>query len=79
LQEGTHSDRVDASGVVVADGDFFRQWTVTAVADNANGTGEVMDYKLVDLRIYDQRLDPDSSNLDDPDKRVARLRTYISP
>ena len=75
----THSDRVDASGQPAVEGVFFRQWMVTPVADPANGTGEAMDYKLVDVRIYDQRLDPDSGELNDPDKLVAHLTSYISP
>lgn len=79
LAKGIHSDRVDLSGDVAADGVFFREWTVTAVADDANGTLEPMDYKLVDVRVYDQRLDPESSALNDPDKLVARLRSYVSP
>lgn len=79
LDIGTHSDRVNSSGDSAADGQFFRQWEVTAVADAANGTAEAMDYKLVDLKIYDQWLRPDSSVLDDPEKLVAQLKAYISP
>ena len=79
LDEGIHSERVDASGDAAADGIFFREWTVSAVADDANGTDETMDYKLVDLSIYDQRLAPDSSTENDLNKLVIRLRTYISP
>jgi type II secretory pathway pseudopilin PulG len=79
LTQNTHSDRVDASGQPAADGVFFRRWIITPVADPANGVGEAMDYKLVDLRVYDQRLNPDSGQLDDPVKRVAHLTSYISP
>jgi prepilin-type N-terminal cleavage/methylation domain-containing protein len=78
LSEGTHSDRVNSTGDATADGEFFREWSVTAIADDADGPGD-MDYKLVELKVYDQRLNPGSGTLDDPDKRVAELKTYISP
>jgi len=81
LSEGTHSDRVDSDGTVPTEweGEFYRQWIVTPVPDSANGTDEPMDYKLVELKIYDQRLNPGSPTLDDADKLASELKTYISP
>ena len=77
LSEGTWWDRVDAKGDADADGEFYREWTVSAVPDNADGTGD-LDYKLVELRVYDQRL-ATGGGLADPNKLVAELQTYISP
>ncbi|MFQ6078998.1 MAG: prepilin-type N-terminal cleavage/methylation domain-containing protein [Thermodesulfobacteriota bacterium] len=80
LSVGTHSDRVDSTGDAEADDrPFYREWTVTAPPDNADGIADDDDYKLVQLRVYDQRLAPGSGTLDDPDKLVAELKTYISP
>ena len=79
LSDGTHSDRVDSKGNADADGEFYREWTVTDEYDPADGTGDMEDYKLVELEVYDQRLAPGSGTLDDPNKLVAELKTYISP
>lgn len=79
LSEGTHSDRVNAVGEAAEDGQFYRQWAVTPVPDPANGTDEPMDYKVVVLGVYGQWLKPGSASLDDADKLVAELKTYISP
>ena len=79
LSEGPHSDRVTSNGDAAADGEFYREWTVAAVPDPANGTDEPMDYKLVELKVYDQWLKPGNETLDDPDKLVAELKTFISP
>ena len=81
LSSGTHSDRVDSAGNVpaVGEGDFYREWTVTAPPDNADGIADDDDYKLVELAVYDQRLNPGNEILNDDDKRVAELKTYISP
>ena len=78
LSEGIHSDRVNSSRDAAADGEFYRQWAVTAVFDPADGTGD-LDYKHIQLKVFDQRLNPGSGTLDDPDKLVAELKTYISP
>ena len=78
LSEGTHSDRVNSRGEAADDGEFYRQWTVSAVADPADGPGDT-DYKLVDLKVYDQRLNPGNETLNDDDKLVAELKTYVSP
>ncbi len=76
----TYSDRVDSVGDPAADdGEFYREWTVSPVTDPANGTGQAMDYKLVDLKVYDQRLNPGDETPNDPNKLVAELKTYISP
>jgi hypothetical protein len=77
LSEGTHSDQVDING----DGevDFYREWTVEDKDDPTDGTGtDDVDYKLVDLKVYDQRLNPGNETLNDADKLVAELKTYIS-
>ena len=75
-----HSDRVDSAGIAKADGEFYREWAVTPVDDSADGTGGGdMDYKLVELKIYDQRLNPGNVTLNNKDKLVAELKTYISP
>jgi len=80
LSVGTHSDRVDSFGDPEADDrPFYREWTVTAPPDNADGIADDDDYKLIELKVYDQRLNPGSATLDDPDKKVAELKTYISP
>ena len=81
LSEGTHFDRVDSAGNTPAtrEGEFYRQWIVIPFPDPANGTDERMDYKLVELKVYDQRLKPGSATLDDDDKLVSELKTYISP
>ena len=81
LSAGSHSDpvpgRVDSKGDADPDGEFYREWIVTAVDDTADGTG-VFDYKLIQLNVYDQRLAP-GGVLNDPNKLVAELSTYISP
>jgi Tfp pilus assembly protein PilV len=79
LSEGTHSDRVDSMGDAVADGDFYRQWIITNVPDTADGIIDDTDYKLVELKVYDQRLNPANVTLNDQDKLVAELQTYVSP
>ena len=80
LGVATYSDRVDSVGDAAAvDRPFYREWTVRAVPDPANGTDEPMDYKLVELKVYDQRLNPGSPTLDDADKLSSELKTYISP
>jgi len=79
LSEGTHSDRVNGKGEAVGDGVFYREWTVTTPPDNADGIADDDDYKLVQLRVYDQRLNPGSETLNDDDKLVAELKTYIAP
>jgi type II secretory pathway pseudopilin PulG len=79
LSIGIHSDQVDSTGDPEADDrPFYREWTVTALPDNADGIADDDDYKLVELAVYDQRLAP-GSELADPNKLVAELRTYISP
>jgi type II secretory pathway pseudopilin PulG len=75
----THWDRVDSKGDAAADGEFYREWIVTAFPDTADGIADDDDYKLVQLRVYDQRLNPGSETLNDDDKLVAELKTYISP
>jgi hypothetical protein len=80
LSEGTHFDRVNSVGDANAlDRPFYRQWTVTDIPDPDDGTGDMVDYKLVELEVYDQRLAPGSGTLDDPNKLVVELKTYISP
>ncbi len=80
LSVGIHSDQVDSTGDGEApDRPFYREWTVTAPPDNADGIADDDDYKLVDLKVYDQRLNPGSATLNDLDKLVAELKTYISP
>lgn len=81
LSVGIHSDRVDSTGNVpaVGEGEFYREWTVTALPDNADGIDDDDDYKLVQLAVYDQRLNPGNETLNDYDKLVAELKTYISP
>jgi len=80
LSEGTHSDRVDSVGdAAAAVRDFYREWTISLEYDPADGTGAGdMDYKFIELRVYDQRLNP-AEALNDQNKLVAKLRTYISP
>jgi prepilin-type N-terminal cleavage/methylation domain-containing protein len=82
LSEGPHSDRVDSDGTVPTEGEgeFYRQWTVTDFDDPADGIStDDKDYKLIELKVYDQRLNPGSATLNDPDKLVCELKTYISP
>jgi prepilin-type N-terminal cleavage/methylation domain-containing protein len=80
LSEGTHSDRVNAVGEPAEDGQFYRKWTVTAPDDPADGKStDDKDYKVVVLEVYGQWLNPGNETLDDPDKLVAELKTYISP
>jgi type II secretory pathway pseudopilin PulG len=81
LSEGTlHSDRVNSTGDATADGEFYREWTVKDEDDPADGTGPGdFDYKLIQLKVYDQRLNPGNATLNDQDKLVAELKTYISP
>jgi prepilin-type N-terminal cleavage/methylation domain-containing protein len=80
LSEGTHSDRVDSAGDPDADDrPFYREWTVYDIEDPADGTGpNEVDYKLVELKVYDQRLAPGVDPADN-NKLVAELKTYISP
>ena len=78
LSEGTHSDRVNAFGEAVEDGQFYRKWTVTAPNDPADGIDD-KDYKVVVLGVYGQWLNPGNETLDDSDKLVAELKTFISP
>jgi len=80
LSDGTHSDRVDSKGDDAdVDGQFYREWTVIDISDPADGTGDMVDYKLIELKVYEQRLAPGSATLDDPNKLVAELKTYIAP
>jgi len=79
LSEGAHSDRVNSTGDAATDGDFYRQWIVTDWPDPADGISGDIDYKLVELKVYDQRLAPGSGTLDDQNKLVTDLKTYISP
>ena len=77
LSEGTHSDQVDT--VPERPGpEIYREWTVELKLDTDDGIPDDIDYKLVELKVYDQRLAP-GSELADPNKLVAELRTYISP
>jgi len=77
---GIHSDRVNSLGEAKDDGEFYREWVVTIIEDPADGKGAGdEDYKLVELKVYDQRLNPGNETLNDDDKRVAELKTYISP
>ena len=79
LSVGIHSDQVASTGDSGADDrPFYREWTVTAPPDNADGIEDDDDYRLVDLKVYDQRLSP-AEALNHDDKLVAELKTYISP
>jgi prepilin-type N-terminal cleavage/methylation domain-containing protein len=80
LSGETHSDRVDSAGDPDADDrPFYREWTVYDIDDDVDGTGpDEVDYKRVELKIYDQRLSP-AEALNHENKLVAELRTYISP
>ena len=71
----THSDRVDSAGDPDADDrPFYREWTVYDIDDDADGTGpDEVDYKRVELAVYDQRLNPGNATLNDQDKLVAEL------
>lgn len=77
----THSDRVDSAGDPDADDrPFYREWTVYDIDNPADGTGpDEVDYKRVELAVYDQQLNPGNVTLNDINKLVAELRTYISP
>jgi hypothetical protein len=80
LSGETHWDRVDNFGVEDISGQFYREWTVTTVPDPADGIADDDDdYKLVELAVYCQRLNPGNETLDDKNKLVAELKTYISP
>ena len=79
LSVGIHFDRVTSTGDADAAGEFHRVWTVTAPPENADGIAGDEDYKLVELKVYDQRLVPGSGTLNDQNKLVAELKTYISP
>jgi|GEM_PF-3522320 len=80
LSEGIHSDRVKDTGDADENGQFYRKWAVTAPDDPADGTApDDKDYKVVVLEVYDQWLKPGSATLDDADKLVVELKTYISP
>jgi prepilin-type N-terminal cleavage/methylation domain-containing protein len=80
LSEGTHSDRVNSIGKAAADGKFYREWTITVKYDSADGAGAGdPDYKLVELKVFDQWLNRGNETLNDDDKLVAELKTYISP
>lgn len=77
LSEGIHSDQVDIDENERMD--FYREWTVTAVPDPANGTDEPMDYKLVELRVYYLWLTGEVEPLNNPNRLASELKTYISP
>ena len=81
LSGETHSDRVDSAGDPDADDrPFYREWTVYDIDNDADGTGpDEVDYKRVELAVYDQRLNPGNVTLNDINKLVAELSTYISP
>ena len=79
LSEETHFDRVNSKGNADADGEFYREWTIRDEYDPADGVGDTADYKRVELAVYDQRLNPGNETLNDINKLVAELRTYISP
>jgi hypothetical protein len=77
LSEGTHSDQVDI--VPERPGpEVYREWTIWDEYDLADGIPDDIDYKRVELKVYDQRLSP-AEALDDSNKLVAVLATYISP
>ena len=80
LGETTHSDLVDSVGDSEEDDrEFYREWTVSYEYDPDDGTvADDPDYKFVVLKVYDQRLGT-GSQLADPNKLVAELRTFISP
>ncbi|MFB0506658.1 MAG: prepilin-type N-terminal cleavage/methylation domain-containing protein [Thermodesulfobacteriota bacterium] len=78
LSEGTHSDEVDT--VPERPGpEVYREWNVELKRDPADGIADDDDYKLVDLKVYDQRLNPGNETPNDPNKLVAEVKTYISP
>jgi prepilin-type N-terminal cleavage/methylation domain-containing protein len=78
LSEGTHSDQLDT--VPERPGpEFYREWRVDLRLDTADGIPDDEDYKHVELKVYDQRLNPGNETLNDLDKKVAELKTYISP
>jgi type II secretory pathway pseudopilin PulG len=79
LSEGTHSDRVTSTGDAAADGEFYREWTVTPVYDPADGIPDDIDYKCVELKVFDQRLASGVVDPADNNKLVAELKTFISP
>ena len=77
LSEGTHSDQVDT--VPERPGpEVYREWKVELERDTADGIPDDIDYKRVELKVYDQRLSP-AEALNNDNKRVAELKTYISP
>jgi len=77
LSEGPHSDQVDT--VPERPGpEVYREWKVELKLDTADGIPDDIDYKRVELKVYDQRLSP-AEALDDSNKLVAILATYISP
>ena len=79
LGVGIHSDQVNSKGEAEDDWQFYREWTISHEYDPADGiVADDPDYKLVVLSVYDQRLTP-APELDDDDKLVAELKTYISP
>lgn len=78
LSIDTHTDRVNSNGDKVDDGQFYREWIVSGHDDPADGTVDT-DYKIVELKVYDQWLNPGNVMLNDPNKLVAELKTFISP
>ena len=77
LSVGTHSDQVEI--VPERPGpEVYREWKVELKLDTADGIPDDIDYKHVELKVYDQRLSP-AEALDDSNKLVAVLATYISP
>jgi len=78
LSVDTHSDRVKDNGDKDDDGQFYREWIVSGHDDPADGTVDT-DYKIVELKVYDQWLNPGNVMLNDPNKLVAELKTFISP
>jgi type II secretory pathway pseudopilin PulG len=77
LSEGTHSDEVDT--VPERPGpEVYREWNVELKRDPDDGIADDDDYKLIELKVYDQRLSP-AEALNNDNKLVAELKTYISP
>jgi len=74
-----HSDQVNSIGDADADGAFYREWTVTPVYDPADGIPDDIDYKCVELKVFDQRLASGVVDPADNNKLVAELKTFISP
>ena len=77
LSVGTHSDQVDTDSERPGP-EVYREWNVELKRDTADGIPDDIDYKRVELKVYDQRLSP-AEALDDANKLAAELRTYISP